>query len=100
MWRDVRPYVEQGLEAGCVRHLATVQIKCDDAARIVRLGVDFGREPSTRAAKRLALLAPFALAAETWARTIVESNIWIKWAEVLIATNVSKEASNTPALLS
>ena len=30
--RDVRPYVEQGLEAGCVRNLATGQIERDDAA--------------------------------------------------------------------
>lgn len=41
-----------------------------------------------------------APAAETWARTMVESNIWIKWADVLISANVSKKASNTPALLS
>ena len=31
-WRDVWPYVEQGLEAGCVRNLAAGQIERDDAA--------------------------------------------------------------------
>ena len=31
---------------------------------------------------------------------MVESNIWIKWADALISANVSKKASNTPALLS
>jgi len=98
--RDVGPYVEQGLEAGCVGNLAAGQIERDDVARIVGLGVDFGREPAARAAERLALLPPFAPAAETWARTTVESNIWIKWADPLIAANVSKKASNTPALLS
>ena len=71
-WGDVRPYVEQGLEAGCVGNLAAGQIERDDVARIVRLGVDFGREPATRASERLALLPPFAPAAETWARTMVE----------------------------
>jgi hypothetical protein len=99
-WGDVRPYVEQGLESGCVRNLAAGQIERNDVARIVRLGVDFGREPATRAAERLALLPPFAPAAEIWARTMVESNIWIKWADALISASVSKKASNTPALLS
>jgi len=46
------------------------------------------------------LLPPFAPAAEIWARTMVESNIWIKWADALISASVSKKASNTPALLS
>ena len=99
-WGDVRPDVEQGLEAGCVCNLTTGQVEGDDAARIVRFGVDFGREPAARAAERLALLPPFAPAAETWARTMVESNIWIKWADALISASVSKKASNTPALLS
>src|SRR5690606_15765116 len=99
-WGDVRPYVEQGLEAGCVGNLAAGQIERDDVARIVRLGADFGSEPATRASERLALLPPFAPAAETWARTMVESNIWIKWADALISASVSKKASNTPALLS
>jgi hypothetical protein len=62
--------------------------------------VDFGREPALRAAERLTLLPPFAPAAETCARTIVLSNIWIRCAVGLIAANVSKKASNTPALLS
>lgn len=31
---------------------------------------------------------------------MVESNIWIKWADALISASVSKKASNTPALLS
>lgn len=99
-WGDVRPYLEQGLEAGCAGNLATGQIERDDVARIVRFGVDFRCEPAARAAERLALLPPFAPAAETWARTMVESNIWIRWADALISANVSKKASNTPALLS
>ena len=31
---------------------------------------------------------------------MVESNIWIRWADAHIAASVSKKASNTPALLS
>jgi hypothetical protein len=41
----------------------------------VNLEVDLGREAPARAAERLILLPPFAPAAETWARTTVESNI-------------------------
>jgi hypothetical protein len=51
-------------------------------------------------AERLAFLPPFAPAAETCTRTMVESNIWIRWAEALIEASVSKKASNIPALLS
>ena len=31
---------------------------------------------------------------------MVESNIWIKWADALISANVSTKASNKPAWLS
>jgi hypothetical protein len=41
----------------------------------VNLEVDLGREASARAAQRLILLPPFAPAAETCARTMVESSI-------------------------
>ncbi|KAJ0346239.1 hypothetical protein COL154_013895 [Colletotrichum chrysophilum] len=99
-WGDVRPDVGQGLETGCVGNLAAGQVERDVVARIVHLGVDFGREAAARASQRLALLPPFAPAAKTWARTMVETNTWIKWADPLIAANVSKKASNTPALLS
>ena len=46
----------------------------------VGLQVNLGRETATRAAKRLIMLPPFAPAAETWARTTVESNICTKCA--------------------
>jgi hypothetical protein len=57
-WGDVRPDIEQDLETGCVRDLSAGQIERDDVARIVRLGMDFRREPAARAAERLALLPP------------------------------------------
>ena len=41
----------------------------------IRLQMYLGRKPTARTAERLAVLAPFAPAAETWARTTVESNI-------------------------
>jgi len=41
----------------------------------INLEVDLGREAPARAAQRLILLPPLAPAAETCARTTVESNI-------------------------
>ena len=61
--------------------------------------MDLGREAAARAAERLILLPPLAPAAETCARTIVESNICTRWAVRLIAASASKKASNTPARL-
>jgi hypothetical protein len=62
----------------------------------VGLQVNLGRETATRAAKRLIMLPPFAPAAETWARTTVESNICTKCAVSLIAARPSKNASKVP----
>lgn len=84
---------------GAVGRFAAGQVKGDQVSATVRFSVDFGREPAARATERLTFLPPFAPAAETWARTIVESNIWIRCADGLIAASVSKKASNTPALL-
>jgi hypothetical protein len=41
----------------------------------IHLEVDLGRKAPARAAQSLTGLPPFAPAAETWARTTVESNI-------------------------
>ena len=60
----------------------------------VGLQVNLGRETATRAAKRLIMLPPFAPAAETWARTTVESNICTKCAVSLIAARASKASEN------
>jgi hypothetical protein len=59
--------------------------------------VNLGRQTATRAAKRLIMLPPFAPAAETWARTTVESNICTKRAVSLIAARASKNASKVRA---
>ena len=65
----------------------------------VDLEVDLGREATARAPKRLTVLPPFAPAAETCARTVVESNICTRCAVWLIPASASKKASNTPAWL-
>ena len=62
----------------------------------IGLQVDLGRETATRAAQRLIVLPPFAPAAETWARTTVESNICTRSAVSLNAANASKKASKVP----
>ena len=66
----------------------------------VRAEVDFGREAAARAAERLALLPPFAPAAETWARAVVLSKNWTKCAVSLHSASAWKNASNTPERLS
>jgi hypothetical protein len=76
--RDVGAKIEQRLEMRAVAGLAAGQAKAQWIAIPVGLEVDLGREAAARAAQRLAALPPFAPAAETWARTIVESNICTK----------------------
>ena len=92
--------VEQNVEVTRVGGFAAGQVEGDDVAGGVRFCVDFRGEATARATERLPFLPPFAPAADTCARTIVESNIWIKCADELIAASASKKASKTPALLS
>jgi hypothetical protein len=60
------------------------------------------RQAQDEAPKRLILLPVLRTtpAAETWARTTVESNIWIRRAVELKPAKVSKKSSKTRALLS
>ena len=67
--------VEQGLEVTRVGSFAAGQVEGDDVAGGVRFCVDFRGEAAARAPERLAFLPPFAPAADTCARTMVESNI-------------------------
>ncbi|WP_457798160.1 hypothetical protein [Methylocystis sp. S23] len=80
-----------------VGSLAADQVESDDIARCVRLGVFVVKPPR----ERLSACAscPFAPAADTCARTMVESNIWIRCADELMEASVSKKASNTLTLL-
>ncbi len=61
--------------------------------------MDFRRETAARTAERLVVLPPFAPAAETCARTTVESNICTRCAVSLIAASASKKASKVPVRL-
>jgi hypothetical protein len=58
---------------GAVAGLAAGQVDVEWAAIEIGLEVDLGREAAARAAEGLALLPPFAPAAETWARAVVLS---------------------------
>jgi hypothetical protein len=73
--RDVRADIEQDREIAAVAGLAAGQMEGQRQAVEIGLQMDFGGKPATRAAKSLAFLPPFAPAAETWARTTVESTI-------------------------
>jgi hypothetical protein len=57
------------------------QVEGDHVAVEVGLQVDLGGNAAARAAERLPFLPPFAPAAETWARTMVLSNIWTRCAD-------------------
>jgi hypothetical protein len=97
--RDVRSKIKQGLELRAVARLTAREVEGQRQAIEVDLEVNFGREAAARAPERLAVLPPFAPAAETCARTTVESNIGTRWAVRLKAASASKKASNTPARL-
>ena len=62
---DVGPDIERCLELCAVADLACGQMEVERVAIKVRFEVDFSREAATRAAERLAMLPPFAPAAET-----------------------------------
>ena len=72
---NIGPDVEQDFEVTPVEGFAAGQVEGDDVAGGVRFRVDFRGEAAARAAERLAFLPPFAPAADTCARTMVESNI-------------------------
>ena len=96
---NVRPDVEQSFEVTPVEGFAASQVEGDDVPGGVRFRVDLGGEAATRAPERLAVLPPFAPAADTRARTTVELNIWMRCAVELMDASVSKKAFKTPALL-
>ena len=83
-----------------VAGLATGQVEVERIAIEIGLEVDFGRETTARAAKRLAMLPPFAPAAETWARAVVLSKSWTRCAVWLHSASNWKNASKTPERLS
>ena len=72
---NIGPDIEQGFEVTPVEGFAAGQVEGDDVAGGVRFCVDFRGEAAARAPESLAFLPPFAPAADTCARTTVESNI-------------------------
>jgi hypothetical protein len=97
---DVRADVEQGLELRAVAGLAAGQMEVERMAVEIGLQMDLAREAATRAAEGLAILPPFAPAAETWARTTVLSNICTRCALPLLSASRWKNASKVPFRLS
>lgn len=95
-WRDLRAEIEQDGEVTAVAGLAWRQVEGDGQTVEVGLEMDLGREAPARAAEGLTVLPPFAPAAETCARAVVESNICTRWAVQLVAASASNMASNTP----
>ena len=65
----------QNVEMTRVGGFAAGQVEGDDIPGGVRFCVDFRGEAAARTSERLAFLPPFAPAADTCARTTVESNI-------------------------
>ena len=72
---DIGADVKKRFEVATVARLTTGEMKCDGQAAEICLQMNLGRKSTARAAERLIILPPFAPAAETWARTTVESNI-------------------------
>ena len=64
---------DQRVVGGAVRRFAAGEVEGDGAAAGFSETVNFTGEPAPRAAKSLSASPPFAPAAETWPRTVVES---------------------------
>src|SRR4029077_18369821 len=77
---EIRTDVEKRLKVAAITGFTAGEMDGNWQATEVGLQVNLGRETATRAAKRLIMLPLFAPAAETWARTTVESNICAKCA--------------------
>jgi len=65
--------VDQRVVALAVRRLAAGEVEGERASLGIAETMNLTGEPAPRAAKRLCASPPFAPAAETWPRTVVES---------------------------
>ena len=97
---DVWSDIERCLELGAIAGLAAGQVEVERVAVAIGLEVDLDRDAAARAAECLVLLAPFAPAAETWARAVVLSKNCIRCSVSLHSASIWKNASNTPDRLS
>lgn len=85
--RDLGFLAEQDFELLAIRGLGAGQMEVERQPIEVALDVDLRAEAAAGAAKCLIWLPPFAPAAETWARAVVLSNIWINPAVSLQAAS-------------
>jgi hypothetical protein len=93
--RGIEAVVEQNFELRAVRGLGAGQVEVEWQPIEIALDVDFRAEPAAGSAKRL-IAAPLFAPAETWARAVVLSNIWITAAVWLQPASARKNASNVP----
>lgn len=87
-----------GLERRAVRCLAGREVEDEGDASGITETMNFTGEPAPRAAKSLFASPPFAPAAETWPRTVVESILWRSLSAIASASR-DATASQTPARL-
>ena len=88
--------VKQDFKLRAVRGLGARQVKVEWQAVEIALDVDFRAEPAARSAQCLIAAPLFAPAADTCARAVVLSNIWIIAAVRLQPASARKKASNVP----
>ena len=82
-----------------VARFAAGEVEGDRMSVEIGFQVDLAGESAAGPAEGLTMLPPFAPAADTCARAIVESKSWTRCALSLVAARWSNMASNTPALL-
>jgi len=87
-----------GLERRAVRRFAAGEMEDERDAAGITETMNFTGEPAPRAAKSLFASPPFAPAAETWPRTVVESMLWRELSAIAWAS-AEATASQTPASL-
>jgi hypothetical protein len=87
-----------GFERRAVRRFAAGEVEGERDASGITETMNFTGEPAPRAAKSLFASPPFAPAAETWPRTVVESMLWRELSAIAWAS-VEATASQTPASL-
>ena len=87
-----------GFERRAVRRFSAGEVEDERDAVGVTETMNLTGEPAPRAAKSLFASPPFAPAAETWPRTVVESMLWRELSAIAPAS-VEATASQTPASL-
>ena len=87
-----------GFEGRAVRRFAAGEMEDERDAVGITETMNFTGEPAPRAAKSLFASPPFAPAAETWPRTVVESMLWRELSAIAWAS-LEATASQMPASL-